>query len=215
MGKQVFILNCASGNAGVAKIVSNGKKSNLTINLNKKFPEIKKCHIISGGNTVKSFDLRKNKNTFEFYGDIQIENLHLTTEKEDNIVVWTGDAPEKKELNPTPAQLHDTFNFESFFGGGFEWRRIRGNFIMYNYSILHYVISDNTVYQAINRAGYYTCGIKKEDDITFISIAIPVKTGSNPYEKINADVYTIKSGKTTFSVLCVGIDETGEFFVSI
>ena len=219
MGKKIFILNCPSGNAGVAKIISNDKKNIFILNLYKKFPEIKKCHFIKDGKTIKTFDINKNKNTYEFVDKVEIDNIYITAEKDESILIWSGDfpeqIPEQKEIKNEKMRLPDSFSFDNFFGGGFEWRRIRGNFLIYNYSILHYVISENSVYKAINRAGYYSCGLKKEENITFIALAIPVKNDSNPYENIKADSYTIKSGKTCFSALCVGIDETGEFFVSI
>lgn len=215
MGKRVYILNCPSGSAGVAKIISNSNKSHLTISLNKRFPEIKKCHLLNNEKIIKTFEMKKNKNSFEFINDSNIEKIYLTGENNDNIVVWSGELPEKKESEIYEDKVPDFFTFDNFFGGGFEWHRIRGNFIMYNYSIIHYVISDDEVYRAINKAGYYTCGVKKENNITFIAIAIPIKENENPYLNLNIDNYMIKSGKTFFCTICAGIDETGEFFVSI
>lgn len=211
MGKQVFILNCKQGDAGVAKILSNKNKINLTLNLNKKFPEIKKCHIVGVDKTVKTLEFKRNKYNFEFSFDSPIENVYLSSEDDKNILVWSGEMPKAT----TDVIAPDFLTFENFLGGGFRWNKIRGNILMYNYSILHYIISDNFVYRSINKAGFYACGIKKENNIVFIVVAIPVKENENPYKNLNVDTYTIYTKKSNFCALCVGIDDTGEFFVSI
>ena len=134
--------------------------------------------------------------------------------------IWSGEKP--KLTNSTskssghPVIFPDYFTFDNYFGGGFDWRRIRGNFIMFDYSIIHHILSAKNVYPAINSAGYYCAGIREDEDLTLIAIAIPITNGTDrPFSSLSADVYTIKSGKMTFASVCVGIDKTGEFFLSI
>ena len=87
---------------------------------------------------------------------------------------------------------------------------------MFDYSIIHYILSLKNVYPAINRAGYYLAGIREDEDLTLIAIAIPVIKGiENPFTSLSADIYTIKSEKKYFWSVCTGIDKTGEFFLSM
>ena len=208
MNKKVYILNSSSGNSGVAKLSKRGNKKLLSINFENDFPSKKICYITSGDKIIDIGYFHKNRSEFEISGDIEIEKIIIRDN--DNIIAWTGEKPEDENVSDAPV------TFDTFFGGGFTWHRIRGNFIMFDYSIIHHILSSEDVYHAINRAGYYCAGIKNQDDVTIITIAIPMfKDMVSPFTKISSDTYTIYSGKLIFEAICVGIDKTGEFFISI
>ena len=219
MGKQVFILNSKSGSAGVAKIIKNGEKSTLSLQLNKPVPGKKKCYISCGDIIIELGVVNSKNSSFEIFNQRPVDGVFVSSGKEELPYLWSGDKPNKTEAvstEPLNEQPPDFFTFENFFGGGFEWHRIRGNFIMYDYSIIHHILSAKKVYAAINRAGYYCAGIREDEDLTLIAISIPLIKGiENPFSSLSADSYVIKSGKVSFDTLCTGIDKTGEFFISI
>ncbi|MFA7636835.1 MAG: hypothetical protein WCX81_03630 [Monoglobales bacterium] len=218
MGKQIFILNSDNGNAGIAKIMSNGKRSVLSIQLDEKTTGRKKCNILSNDKIVEVGTLSRDKTSFELDSSIPVQSVIIG--EPDDAIVWSGERPLPAAQKDAPEDVAppqpDYFTFENFFGGGFDWQRIRGNFVMYDYSIVHHILSGKNIYPAINRAGYYVTGMKKDGDATFIAIAIPLIKGiENPFEGLSVDTYEIKSPKMTFSAVCAGIDKTGEFFCSL
>lgn len=221
MGKQFFILNSPSGNAGVAKIIKTDKKSVLSVYINKTITGKKKCYIHNSNEKFFVGTTYKNKFSFELNPEMKINGVYLTTGSPEKIIMWSGEnKPDFENINLGADNDHslvsdEQITFDNFFEGGFQWHRIRGNFIMFDYSIVHHILSQKYIYPAINRAGYYCAGIKNLDDLTLIAIAIPeVKGIENPFTGINADTYKIYKANKVFNALCVGIDKTGEFFLS-
>ncbi len=218
MGKHVYILNSDLGNSGVVKILSGEKNSTMQVKLNKNVPGRKKCFSVINGDTTEVGVITKNKATFTLDADFFPDQIFIAADVVSEPLMWSGEKP-RKSVEPIlnqPISPPDHFTFENFFGGGFKWQRIRGNFIIFDYSIIHHVLSAKKVYPAINRAGYYCAGIKKTDELTFIGVAIPIRNEKeNLFDDIVADSYLIKSGKRNFEAICTGIDKTGEFFISI
>lgn len=215
MKKQFFILNSESGNVGVAKYIPKANKSSLVLQFNNPFSEKYKCFVESENNAVELGSLNKKTEIFSIENTIIPEKIYIKKDETSEPIIWSGEK-KQKILSVTDKAPPEEFTFENFFGGGFDWRRIRGNFIIFDYSIIHYILSAKNVYPAINRAGYYWAGIRKDEDITIIAIAIPILKGmENPFSSLSADVYKIKSGKLSFNTICTGIDKTGEFFLSL
>ena len=213
MGKQVYILNSATNNSGVAKVMSDGKRRILSINLENTSPAKKICQIKTGNEIIEIGSFYKKRTEFEIPYGLNLDGVVIL--ENGNRVFWSDESSPPDETISLSESPHEDATFDNFFGGGFDWHRIRGNFIMFDYSIVHHILSLNKVYRAINRCGYYCAGICEKDNIKIIAIAIPlIKDVSNPFSGISADVYKIKNGKIYFDALCVGIDNTGEFFIS-
>ena len=212
MNKQIYILNSPSGSAGVARISKRNGRYVLSIFLKHNIPGRKTCHIINNETNINIGSFYKNKTDFEIPSGLTVEKIYI--EENDNIVAWSGETPSNIENEKGEITSEET-TFENFFGGGFEWHRIRGNFIMFDYSIIHHVLANKNVYHAINQAGYYCAGIKVDNDITYVSVAIPLINGiSTPFADIPAESFRINSNKKIFDALCTGIDRSGEFFIN-
>ncbi len=220
MRKQIFILNSKSGNAGVAKILHTSNASRLILQLNNFVSGKNKCYALINNKVIELGKINKKNETYNFDYPLIIDKIFIAPDMASEPYAWSGEKTDynvsaKKSSNNTEP-LSEYFTFDNFFGGGFEWRRIRGNFIIFDYSIIHHILSSNNVYPAINRAGYYCAGIREDEDITLIAILIPkIKGIINPFSSLSADIYTVKSGKLEYSAVCIGIDKTGEFFLSI
>lgn len=206
MGKRTFIINNETGNIGVVKLITNEFKTTIIIQV-KNQRNYDKCTFIMNNEEINDIILKRNKNVYELSEKAEVDAVYF--KYKDEILAWSGTCPETKK------EIPEIFDFNNFFGGNFSWNRIRGCFIAFDFNIVKYVISNQKVYEFINRCGYYFAGIKKENDVTFISIVIPVKnTKDNPFSDINADSYLIRDGRI-FKGICMGIDASGEFFISI
>lgn len=213
MGKQIYILNSLSGNAGVVRIIDYANHSVLSISLDQNFPGRKICRIISGDEILNIGSFYKKRTDFEIPAGLKIDNILI--EENDNRLAWSGEIATQNISGDKDEAHPEKITFDNFFGGGFEWHRIRGNFIMFDYSIVHHILSLPGVYRAINRCGYYCAGIRSDEDLTMIAIAIPlIRDIENPFSALPAEKYKINSGKIVFDALCLGIDKTGEFFIS-
>lgn len=213
MGKQVYILYSRTNNSGVAKIITSGKRRVLSINLENTSQLKKTCKIKNGNDYIDIGSFYKNRTDFEIPIGINIDNIFIF--ENGNKIYWTDESSDLCEAIQESEPEDKDITFDNFFGGGFSWHRIRGNFIIYDYSIVHHILSLNSVYKSINKSGYYCAGICEKADMKLIAIAIPlIKDIQAPFSCISADIYKIKNGKTVFDTLCVGIDKTGEFFIS-
>lgn len=215
MNKKMFILNSQKDNIGFTRLMESGQNIEMTLHL-KNFSD-KNCIPALLTDKGETQFKRKTKNKFFFDKPNNSEIKGVVLKKNDEIVAWSGE----KELVSIPENITNEKNepqkitFENFFGGGFAWQRIRGNFIVHNYSIIHHILSQKNVYEMINQSGYYTVGCKESGDLKMIALAFPItKNSSNPFESLNAETYIIHSEKTDYYALCVGIDKTGEFFLT-
>lgn len=217
MSKQFFILSSNEGSGGVVKVISTNNSHSINIQLENDFPGRKNCFIILSDGTKEEIGfMYKYSAAFEIKSTNSIDGIYITSGTPEQIILWSGnDKPTfDEEKNKTDISSETEFTFENFFGGGFDWQRVRGNFVMHNYSIIHYILSDENVYRSINRSGYYCVGKRISDDITIIAIAL-IKTDETALSNFDIDTYTIKSGKNEFEVVCAGIDKTGEFFLCL
>ncbi len=222
MGRQIYILNSDNDISGVIKVTNLNKKTKIYYSFKNVITDGSlSLYYLSNDKLYPVGLIQKKEGIYEKEYLIDCSAFALLSHDK-KIFAWSGNENTKSEI----AQLLNTetatvieeinpFTPDGFFGGGFSWTRIRGNFITQNYSIIHHIIGNNTVYDSINKVGYYYVGVKEEKDILFIAIMIPKKTNAdNPFKDIDADAYEIMDNKTVYSALCVGIDSSGEFFCS-
>ncbi len=223
MGKQIYILNSDKDISGVIKVTVLNKKTKIVYSFkNVSTDGSLSLYYFSNDKLYPLGQIQKKEGYFEKENLIDCSSFAVLSSHDKQIFAWSGNENTKQEiaqlLNPETDTIKDEINPftpDGFFGGGFSWTRIRGNFITQNYSIIHHIIGNNTVYDSINKAGYYYVGVKEEKDILFIAIMIPKKTNAdNPFKDVGADSYEIMDDKTIYSAVCVGIDSSGEFFCS-
>lgn len=113
----------------------------------------------------------------------------------------------KEETKPS---LPEEFTFDNFFGGGFEWRRIGGYYSICEYSVVSHILSE--IYDTINKTGHYYIGMYETEEAKYIAIAAAGK--SNPFGRLAKYTYKLSGGGRRYYVVCAGIDETGEYFIT-
>ena len=210
MNRKMFILNSADGTVGFAKITHTADSATLFLQLKKQFDSAFTPFIICNKKALSPYSVLKNKALFHLSADDSIDGVIL--KDNDKNIAWSGE--NYTEATSDITEDHE-LTFENFFGGGFSWQRIRGNFVVHNYSIIHHILAQKDIYSAINRCGYYCAGYKETEAMKMIAFAIPTeKIKTNPFSQLNTETYFIHSGKKEFYAICIGIDKTGEFFLT-
>lgn len=124
-----------------------------------------------------------------------------------------SDTPSDVESENKTDGFSDKFTFENFFGINFSWQRIDGYFIPENYKILKYALSSKNAYMSINSAGHYFFGRAKNGDADYFALALKENSSiPSPFSHLDTKTYEICDGNQVFCALCIGVDESGEFF---
>ena len=215
MNRKMFILNSQTGSAGVARLKESDGKTELTLQLKSDFGKNCVPILICDSGEVIPFKKTKNKMYYNVCKKDEITGIVL--KNRDNAVAWSGETPPAADIGISSSEKNEEqlLTFDNFFGGEFSWQRIRGNFVVHNYSIIHHILGQKKVYPLINQTGYYCAGFKEKDDMTLIALALPVvKNSQNPFQDLNTETYIIHSEKKDYYAICVGIDKTGEFFLT-
>ena len=221
MNKKCYILNAEAGASGVVKLekgfadvdIKNYKPLGKNEIFEVYFVEDKKlCHIGKMNGGKEKFSCSEPENCsgiiitrgekIEFWGGnknvrYSAEKLLFPQEREEDAASFYP-----QEITP-----------ETYFGGGFKWKRINGYYSMYKYSIVMHVLSLDCVKDVIDRRGYYLLGVKKGEGI-HISIALPqMADEENLFEELEEYSYSMNYGGKSFRALCLVIDESGEYFL--
>ena len=123
---------------------------------------------------------------------------------------------EKSEKSENYFDRKTVFTFDNFLNMDFLWQKINGYVMPCNYKIMKYVMSFENVYRSINSGGHYMLGVCDEDGVHYIAVAVPVlKNITNPFGKMEEKTFKIDDGKIMYKAICMGIDESGEFFVCL
>lgn len=123
----------------------------------------------------------------------------------------------KKNCNPVNISDKKTmFTFENFLNLNFLWQKI-GSFVTpYNYDILHHVMSSDNVYRCVNRFGHYMFGEASKDGVLYFAVAVPFSEKTPAvFAEFKEKTYTITEKNTRYTAICMGVDESGEFFVCL
>lgn len=143
---------------------------------------------------------------------VEAEEKNVSPEK---VYEETQAADVMEEYNPK-CELPEKFTFENYFGGGFAWQKINGYYCVKNYKIIQYLMSVDNVYEAINRFGYYYFGEKKDDNTDYFAFAVPADDSRIiPFNITPEFVYRVDDNGQIYYAVCVGCDESGEFFVGL
>ena len=100
--------------------------------------------------------------------------------------------------------------FNAIFGNGFRFKKINGYYNLFSHSIVEHILNAKSVKQTITKYGFYYVGEKEENNVRYITILVPGM--ENPFFSLTPHYKKTQIGDVTYYGVCIGIDQTGEFF---
>lgn len=218
MNKKCYILNTDEGAGGVVKL----EKGFADVDIKKHKPlgdnEVFEVYVIEGEKLCPIGKMKGGREKFVCRKPDNLSGVIIT--RGEKIEFWGGKENIKKtaeKLFYPEEAIEELFPQEltrdNYFGGGFKWKRINGYYSVYKYSIIMYVLSLESVRQAISRRGHYVLGVKKDGGI-HISIAIlQAADEENLFGELEEYSHSVNLDGKRFRALCAVIDESGEYFL--
>lgn len=220
MNKKCYILNAETGVCGVVKlekgIADVDIKQYKPLGENEVFEvyfvdDEKLSHVGKMNSGKEIFSCREPENCsgiiitrgekIEFWGgkdNVRENAKNLLFPQED----WDASSFYKDDITP-----------ETYFGGGFKWKRVNGYYSMYKYSIVMYVLSLECVKNIIAGRGYYLLGIKKSEGIHISIALLQLSDEENLFGELEEYSYSMNFDGKRFRAICLAIDESGEYFL--